>query len=270
MGRSRARTTLPDLFAASDHRAWLAEVVEARRQARPERTVSSVARAAKVPASRLRAAIQADGSLSAEEVQALATHLKLSLEATRFFGLLVAFGQADRTTERRRALDGLVAILGERAERQGQGPRFRAHSRWEHRVVHSGLRRGALRPEVSEIASRTGIPEAVAARVLADLEVLGPEFELSETVSCGPDADLPTRLLTDDLIVLGLRSLARWPERTGNQFFHWALPERAALHHAEDLGSVHRSSGGERRPEARRLPVLIMTHSVSVTKPLES
>lgn len=267
MAGRASRVELPDLFVHRDYRVWLTEVVAARQRHRPTYALSSLARAARLPYGRLRGALQGRADLDAMDAARLSAHLRHGAEETQFLAFLVAFGQSANPEDRRRSLDGLVSILAVRAERAGQGAAFRARSRWEHHLVRSGLKWGALSPDPLSLAGALGISLATARQVLDDLADLGSDLELPDTLSVGPEADLPTLALADDLLLMGLRSLTRQPAAGRHALAHWALPLEVAAARRQDLDAVHVpvpvGAAGPLRP------ALLLTHVAPATLILE-
>ncbi len=269
-GRGRARPPkglpLPDVLHFTRWQDYVRAYVAARKERSPSYSVPVLARRARVPYLRLNLALRRAGPLSSEDLEGISRHLGHKPEQARFFALLVALDDAEDATAGRRALEGLVAILAEQAQARRQGPAFRARSRWTHWMGSALLAQGLARTP-DALAQALGVSGELAREVLADLDALGPAHEASLHLHVTGDADLPRLLLMDDLLQIGMRTMERRAEPRYAGFAHQAHPLSAVAAQAGRVHAIH----GEPAPTsegARRTPLLLLSHSVPVTRPL--
>lgn len=261
-----SRTRAPDIYEARSLSGWLSAVLAHRLARDPTATLSALAESARIPAQRLRDAALGAGSLGAEELSCLARWTRLDPGRAQFLTLLAASSQATDAVGRRRALDGLVGVLHERAVSRGEGAAFRTRTRWTHMLGAAMLRCGTP-AEAAALARGLGVTEPVAAGVLADLRELGPDASPPDEIVAGPDTDLGTLSLADDLMCLGMRGLERQPERGQYAFAHQALPQGAVGAQRERVEGIHQIV---HRPESGKPGelALLLTHSTPASHPV--
>ncbi len=259
------RILLPDLYAAHSFGGYLEGVLAARRAAGLAGSLATLARSARVPYGRLRGSLVRRAPLLSDDVAALSKHLGHDLNDARYFALLLTHWQGPDALERRKALTGLVEVLEKRAERAGQGARFRVWYRWKHRYAIAGVRCGAVR-EAQDLATGLGIPLDEAKKILEDLRWLRPDQLPPDTATAGPDADLPTLLLVDTMIEVGKRSLARRPDDGGHEMSHSARSEAGAARRMHDLDAMHVAAGSPPTSPGLSRPVLLLTHTTLSAK----
>lgn len=134
-------------------------------------------------------------------------------------------------------------------------------------------RRGTSRTRAPDIYEARSLPGWLSA--LLDQRLAREPGATSSTLAdaagipVGPDADLGTLLLVDDLLCLGTRGLERHPELGSYAFAHQALPQRALpaqRARVEDIHRLVRATGPETR--ATGALAMLMTHSTPASHPV--
>lgn len=267
-----ARARLPELLAARCYRSYTLAVIAARKANSASYSVAALAAAAGVDPGRLLKALRGDLHLMEDEAARLAPRVCTSPSQHPFFVLLVRYNQEEDLNEKRRLLDELVALLEARAERAGRGATFRLRNWWTHLVGGLLLVARAAPPLAEALAARLGCTVEQAELVLSDVAKVGGvrKLRLQASLTAGPEADLATVRLVDDMLLLGLRALREHPGDGMYRLAHWALPLAALDERAGDLSAVHELSGGEGADPGPLVPWILVTHSTLATDDVEA
>jgi uncharacterized protein (TIGR02147 family) len=115
--------------------------------------------------------IAGDRNLTAATVQAFAAAMKLNPAENRFFGLLVALGQAETDRERNEAWEGIAATRQFREARRIEGAAMEYLAHWYYPVVRELAYRADFRPD-PEWIGRTLRPTIAPSKAKKALETL--------------------------------------------------------------------------------------------------
>lgn len=163
---------LPSVFDFLDFRKFLADWFAAKKSVNPKFSHRMFARLAgqKSP-SLLHHVIAGDRNLTAPTVDAFTRAMKLAPQEARFFGLLVALGQAETNAERNDAWERISAIRQFREARRIEGAGMEYLNHWFYPAIRELAYRPDFRADPEWIA-RTVRPQISAARARKALEGL--------------------------------------------------------------------------------------------------
>lgn len=172
----RLNSALPDVFAYLDHRAFLSDWFEAKKQENRRFSHRMFARLAKQRSpSLLKHIIDGDRNLTAATTAAFATAMKLSAREAAFFETLVQLGQAKTAEERDEALETIMATRRFRDARQLEGDSLEVLGNWQFSAIRELATRADFQADPAWIARalRPRITPGQAKKALHTLLDLG-------------------------------------------------------------------------------------------------
>ena len=169
-------TSRPDLFGCLDHRAWLEQWFDWKKQENPRYSYRLFSRLVgqKSP-SYLRDVISGRKNLLPSHLPAVSAALELDEEEARFLELLVAFDQARDPTLRDEAWDRIAATRRFQQARRLEGEGYKYVARWFTPAIRELVRRADFQDDPAWIARalQPAITEGQAADALDVLLRIG-------------------------------------------------------------------------------------------------